>query len=111
MVENTSCQLSLHLLRGASVEIGARGYVFCTEERRRQTFDEGIRSNRVVCSSGCTATHAGLLTGHSGKTSQAPLVGINGSRPKEVQEDLFYDLVKLESRRFCFPEFVVSYLN
>ena len=79
---------------GASNEIGALGYVSCAEEILRQTFEKGIRIDRVVCASGSTGTHAGLLTGLVGNNSQIPVIGINVSRTKEVQEALVYELVE-----------------
>jgi len=78
---------------GASNVIGALGYVSCAEEILRQTFEEGIRIDRVVCASGSTGTHAGLLTGFYGNNSWIPVIGINVSRTKEVQEELVYELV------------------
>jgi D-cysteine desulfhydrase len=79
---------------GASNEIGALGYVSCAEEILRQTIDEGIPIDRVVCASGSTGTHAGLLTGLFGNNSQIPVIGINVSRTKEAQEKLVYELVE-----------------
>lgn len=79
---------------GASNEIGALGYVSCAEEILRQTIDEGIPIDRVVCASGSTGTHAGLLTGLYGNNSQIPVIGINVSRTKEAQEKLVYELVE-----------------
>lgn len=79
---------------GASNEIGALGYVSCAEEILRQTFEEGISIDRVVCASGSTGTHAGLLAGLYGNNSQIPVIGINVSRTKEVQEALVYELVE-----------------
>ena len=79
---------------GASNEIGALGYVACAEEILRQIFEEQIPIDRVVCASGSTGTHAGLLTGLVGNNSRIPVIGINVSRTKEDQEKLVYDLVK-----------------
>ncbi|MEN8245983.1 MAG: D-cysteine desulfhydrase [Thermodesulfobacteriota bacterium] len=79
---------------GASDEIGALGYVSCAEEILIQTFDEEIPIDRVVCASGSTGTHAGLLTGLYGNNSQIPVIGINVSRTKEAQEKLVYELVE-----------------
>ena len=79
---------------GASNEIGALGYVSCAEEILRQTFEDGIRIDRVVCASGSTGTHAGLLTGMYGNNSKIPVIGINVSRTKEAQEQLVYELVE-----------------
>lgn len=79
---------------GASNEIGALGYVACAEEILSQAFDQGIMIDRVVCASGSTGTHAGLVTGFRGNNSNIDVVGINVSRPKEEQEALVYELVQ-----------------
>ncbi len=79
---------------GASNEIGALGYVSCAEEILKQTIDDRIPIDRVVCASGSTGTHAGLLTGLYGNNSQIPVIGINVSRTKEAQEKLVYELVE-----------------
>ncbi len=84
---------------GASDAIGALGYVSCAEEILRQIFEEGIAIDRVVCASGSTGTHAGLLTGLYGNNSRIPVVGINVSRPKEEQEALVHDLVEKTSAK------------
>jgi D-cysteine desulfhydrase len=78
---------------GGSNAVGATGYVACAEEILAQVFDQGIRIDRVVCASGSAGTHAGLVTGFFGNSSNIPVVGIDVSRPKEVQEKLVYDLV------------------
>ena len=79
---------------GGSNPIGATGYVACAEEILAQLFDRGIRIDRVVCASGSAGTHAGLVTGFHGNSSNIPVVGIDVSRPKELQEKLVYDLVQ-----------------
>jgi D-cysteine desulfhydrase len=78
---------------GGSNPIGATGYVACAEEILIQAFAQGINIERVVCASGSAGTHAGLVTGFFGNTSNIPVVGIDVSRPKELQEKLVYDLV------------------
>jgi D-cysteine desulfhydrase len=78
---------------GGSNAVGATGYVACAEEILAQVFEQGIRIDRVVCASGSAGTHAGLVTGFFGNSSNIPVVGIDVSRPKEVQEKLVYDLV------------------
>jgi D-cysteine desulfhydrase len=77
---------------GGSNPIGATGYVACAEETLAQSFDLGIRIDRVVCASGSGGTHAGLAVGFYGSNSGIPVVGINVSRKKAPQEDLIYDL-------------------
>lgn len=79
---------------GGSNEIGATGYVACAEEILAQAFAKGIDFDYVVTTSGSAGTHAGLVTGFSGNNTNIPVVGINISRPKDVQEELVYDLVR-----------------
>ena len=79
---------------GASNPIGALGYVSCAQEIIGQTFEMGLKIDRVICASGSAGTHSGLLTGFWGTNSNIPVVGINVSRPKETQEELVYDLVQ-----------------
>ncbi|MFH0825695.1 MAG: D-cysteine desulfhydrase [Pseudomonadota bacterium] len=83
---------------GGSNPTGATGYVACAEEILAQTFDKGIKIDRVVCASGSSGTHAGLVTGFYGNHSNIPVVGINVSRTKEAQEELVYDLVRKTAR-------------
>jgi len=80
---------------GGSTPVGATGYVACAEEILAQTFDLGINIDRVVCASGSTGTHAGLVVGFHGNNSNIPVIGINVSRPRDEQEQLVYELVKL----------------
>ena len=79
---------------GGSNPIGATGYVACAEEILQQAFEQGVSFSRVVCASGSAGTHAGLVTGFYGNNSNIPVVGIDVSRPKELQEKLVYDLVQ-----------------
>jgi D-cysteine desulfhydrase len=79
---------------GGSNPIGATGYVACAQEIVAQSFELGIRIDRVVVPSGSSGTHAGLVTGLFGTSSGIPVVGINVSRPKETQEELVYALVE-----------------
>jgi D-cysteine desulfhydrase len=79
---------------GGSTPIGATGYVSCAQEILAQTFELGIRIDRLVTPSGSSGTHAGLVTGLFGMSSGIPVIGINVSRPKEPQEALVYGLVE-----------------
>jgi len=79
---------------GGSNPIGATGYVACAEEILNQMFETGLNIDRVVCASGSTGTHAGLIAGFFGNNSNIPVIGINVSRPKDVQEKMVYGLVK-----------------
>ncbi|CAB1059392.1 D-cysteine desulfhydrase (EC [Olavius sp. associated proteobacterium Delta 1] len=79
---------------GGSNPIGATGYVACAEEILNQMFENSLKIDRVVCASGSTGTHAGLITGFYGNNSNIPVIGVNVSRKKDVQEEMVYDLVK-----------------
>lgn len=79
---------------GGSTPLGATGYVACAQEIQDQTFDLGINIDHVVCASGSAGTHAGLVTGFYGNSSNIPVSGINVSRSKVEQEQLVYELVK-----------------
>ena len=79
---------------GGSNPIGATGYVACAQEILGQLFDQRLEIDRVVCASGSTGTHAGLVTGFYGTNSNLPVIGINVSRQKAEQEELVYDLVR-----------------
>ncbi|MGH9337214.1 MAG: D-cysteine desulfhydrase, partial [Vicinamibacteria bacterium] len=79
---------------GGSNPVGATGYAACAQEIVTQSFDLGIRIDRVVCASGSSGTHAGLVTGLFALSSGIPVVGINVSRPKEPQEELVHSLVE-----------------
>jgi len=79
---------------GGSNPIGATGYVACAEEILRQLFEQALKIDRVVCASGSTGTHAGLVAGFYGNNCNIPVIGINVSRKKQQQEEMVYQLVK-----------------
>lgn len=79
---------------GGSNPIGAAGYAACAQEVLSQSFELGLRIDRVVCASGSAGTHAGLVAGLHGLNSHIPVIGINVSRPKHFQEELVYQLVQ-----------------
>ncbi len=103
---------------GGSNPVGATGYVACAEEILGQAFESGLNIDRVVCVSGSAGTHAGLVTGFFGNNSNIPVIGINVSRPKDVQEELVYGLVGETAKHvgiqlsiprsavLCFDEYV-----
>lgn len=98
--------------------MGATGYVAGAEEILAQTFDMGLNIDRVVCASGSTGTHAGLVVGFYGNNSNIPVIGVNVSRKKDVQEKMVYSLVQKtaahvgieseipRSTVVCFDEYV-----
>ena len=79
---------------GGSNIIGGLGYVACAQEILSQTFDMGLNIDHVVCASGSTGTHAGLLTGLKGENANIPLTGISVNRKKDVQTKAVYQLVQ-----------------
>jgi len=79
---------------GGSNPLGATGYVACAEEILSQCFEKGLKINQVVCPSGSAGTHAGLVTGFHGNHSNIPVIGINVSRTKAVQEGIVSELVR-----------------
>ncbi|MDR7865716.1 MAG: D-cysteine desulfhydrase [Sporomusaceae bacterium] len=103
---------------GGSNEIGATGYVACAEEILAQSFDRGLKLDYVVTTSGSAGTHAGLVTGFYGNNTNIPVIGINISRKKSVQEELVYGLVERTAARLgvsqaipreavvCYEEYV-----
>jgi len=83
---------------GGSNALGALGYVSCAEEILAQTFDLGLRLDHIVCASGSTGTHAGLLAGLAGNNSHLPVTGINVRRTREEQEPNVHKLAQEVAR-------------
>lgn len=79
---------------GASNAIGALGYVACAQETIEQLFQKGLKIHTMIVPSGSAGTHAGIVTGLYGTSAGIPVMGMDVSRPKEVQEGLVYALVK-----------------
>jgi D-cysteine desulfhydrase len=79
---------------GGSNPLGALGYVSCAEEILAQTHELGIRLDHIVCASGSTGTHAGLLAGLIGNNSHIPLTGINVRRTRQEQEPNVHKLAQ-----------------
>jgi D-cysteine desulfhydrase len=86
---------------GGSNALGALGYVACAEEILAQTFDMGLKIDHIICASGSTGTHAGLLVGFIGNNSHIPITGINVSRSREEQEPKVYKLAQEVARKLC----------
>jgi D-cysteine desulfhydrase len=84
---------------GGSNSLGALGYVACAQEILAQTFDLGLDIHAIVCASGSAGTQAGLITGVQGCRMNVPVLGINVSHPKQVQEALVYGLVRETAER------------
>jgi D-cysteine desulfhydrase len=78
---------------GASNALGALGYVACAQEIMEQMFREGIDIHTLIVPSGSAGTHAGIVAGMYGSHANIPVLGMNVSRKKAVQEELVYKLV------------------
>jgi len=79
---------------GGSNPIGATGYVQCVQELQQQMFEQGLDFDYLVVPSGSAGTHAGVVVGVFGNSLNIPVLGMNVSRKKDVQEELVYNLVK-----------------
>ena len=77
---------------GGSNALGSLGYVSCFEEMASQLFDMGLKLDCIVCASGSAGTHAGLVVGAVGTSSDIPIVGVNVRRKKDEQENNVFDL-------------------
>ncbi len=77
---------------GASNALGALGYVACAQELMEQLFRRGLNIHTLVVPSGSAGTHAGILTGMLGTNAGIPVLGMNVSRKKEVQEEIVHKL-------------------
>jgi D-cysteine desulfhydrase len=79
---------------GGSNPLGALGYVSCAEEILAQAHEMDLRIDHVVCASGSTGTHAGLICGLVGNNSHIALTGINVRRTREEQEPNVHKLAQ-----------------
>lgn len=73
---------------GGSNALGGLGYVACAQEIQQQTFELGLRFDRLVVGSGSSGTHGGLVAGFLGNHIDIPIVGIGVSRDPADQEPL-----------------------
>ena len=77
---------------GASNPIGATGYAVCAEETMAQLNNMRLGIDHIVVPSGSAGTHAGMVVGMTGVNANIPVSGMNVSRPKDVQEEIVYEL-------------------
>ena len=78
---------------GASNSIGALGYVACAQETMEQLFQMKLNIHSMIVPSGSSGTHAGIVVGMHGTNANIPVLGINVSRPKDMQEEMVNRLV------------------
>lgn len=75
---------------GASVPLGALGYVDCMEEVHKQVMETGLEKvDRVVVTVGSCGTYAGTLLGTKLYFPEARVVGINVSGLEGYEERLY----------------------
>ncbi len=72
---------------GASMPVGALGYVNCAMELLVQGNERGIAFDHVVTATGSAGTQAGLLVGLKATHSGLPLTGIGVGAPEPVQRE------------------------
>ncbi|MCP4024326.1 MAG: D-cysteine desulfhydrase [Desulfobacteraceae bacterium] len=77
---------------GASNSIGAMGYAACAEETMVQLNEMYLDIDHIIVPSGSAGTHAGMVVGMTGVNGNIPISGVNVSRPKDVQEEIVYNL-------------------
>jgi D-cysteine desulfhydrase len=73
---------------GGSNALGALGYVAAAQELLTQTFEKGLRIDRIVLASGSSGTHAGMAVGLHAYNADIPIIGIGVSRDPEQQVPL-----------------------
>jgi D-cysteine desulfhydrase len=73
---------------GGSNALGALGYVAAAQETLAQTFEKGLRIDRIVLASGSSGTHAGMVVGLHGFNADIPVIGIGVSRDPAQQQPL-----------------------
>ena len=79
---------------GASNHIGALGYVSCAQEIMQQMFEMGLNFDHVVVPSGSAGTHAGMIAGFYGNNMAVPMIGIDVSRPGDVEAAIVHKLAQ-----------------
>jgi len=89
---------------GGSNAIGAMGYVACAQEILQQSFEMDVNFDAIVCCSGSTGTHAGILTGITGNNAQIPVVGICISRKIDLQRPVVHEMCKKVSEKLNLPK-------
>ncbi len=84
---------------GASNPIGATGYAVCAEETMVQLNEMRLDIDHIIVPSGSAGTHAGMVVGMTGVNGNIPISGVNVSRPKDVQEEIVFDLAEKVAER------------
>ncbi len=79
---------------GGSNALGALGYAACAQEIGAQCFDMGLSFDHLVCASGSGGTHAGLVAGLFGLSSDLPVTGISVRAERAAQEAKLHTLAQ-----------------
>ena len=77
---------------GGSNPTGALGYAACAAEIMQQMFEDGLKIDCMVLTSGSAGTHAGMLAGMAAISGRIPIVGISISRNAKLQRQIVYEL-------------------
>ena len=83
---------------GGSNEIGALGYVNCFHEMKEQFKPLQIKPSTIICTSGSSGTHAGLVTGINISNEPIKCIGISIMRLKAEQLELVHSLASKTAR-------------
>ena len=83
---------------GGSNEIGSLGYVNCFYEIKNQIKTLAINPSTIICTSGSSGTHAGLVTGIKITKTPIKCLGISVMRSKIEQTELVRSLASKTAR-------------
>jgi D-cysteine desulfhydrase len=75
---------------GGSNTTGSLGYVAAVQEILAQAFDLGVAFDAIVCATGSSGTHAGLVAGLAAFTAGVQVVGIDIVRDRAAQVRLVH---------------------
>jgi len=89
---------------GGSNAVGGLGYVACAQEILQQLYEMDLNIDAIVCTSGSTGTHAGLLTGIHGNNAHIPVIGIGINRKKEAQRQAVYNSSVMLAEKLKLPK-------
>ena len=88
---------------GGSNVTGSLGYALFSEELMWQINEAGLRVNHLIVPSGSAGTHAGIITGLYGINANIPVIGMNVSRSRDLQEAKVYKLAMELAEKLSLP--------
>ncbi len=87
-----------HLHPGGSDAIGSLGYINAFNQIVQYSQDKGTHFNKIIHSSGSTATQVGLLLGQSISEYDVTIIGIAASQKSKIQTQRVYKLAQSTSQ-------------